>query len=183
MSSKKRIDTSTIVNELRGASLFFRKEEPSETQELKDASPLSSAGAESPIQKVQPKDESSSATTDDTTIPRHHDTVIPRHHDTTKVDVASSIKRDLYDEELLGKVVAQVKLVGTVAATYRFTQEEKSRLGMAVFNLLSGGVRVSENELVRIALNFLLDCLEEGISKYDDNPYAKVVKRVKQTKR
>ncbi len=182
MSSKKRIDTSSIVNELRGASLFFRTDEPATNPERTEAVPPPEKTFPLETNTVQPKRDTTPPQTGDTMTPRHHDTVIPRHHGITESPAASALKRDLYEPDLIEKVVDEVKKVGTMAATYRFTPEEKSRLGMTVFNLLSSGVRVSENELVRIALNFLLDCLEEGISKYDDTPYGEVVKRLKQPK-
>jgi len=163
--SKKRINTEALASELREGSVFFQHQ----------ASPL----AESEQTVIEEKKN------DDTVIPRYHDTTVSRHHDTVIPPEGKSIKpisRDFDNPELIEKIVNELKQVGSQPTTYRFTQEEKSRLAMVIFNL-SNDYRVSENELVRIALNFLLDHLEEGASPYFRSPFLEVIKRLKKSKR
>lgn len=70
----------------------------------------------------------------------NHDTVIPRNHDTT----------------LLEEVRKATKEFGKEAATHRFTQEEKRAITEIIYHYKQEGIRTSENEIVRIATNWLI---------------------------
>jgi hypothetical protein len=50
-----------------------------------------------------------------------------------------------------------VKRLGKEAATYRFTVEEKKALSDIVYTYKDRGIRTSENEITRIAINCLVD--------------------------
>jgi hypothetical protein len=58
---------------------------------------------------------------------------------------------------VLDLVRATVKRLGKEAATYRFTQEEKRALAEIVYRYRGQGVRTSENEITRIAVNWLVE--------------------------
>lgn len=75
------------------------------------------------------------------------DTVIPRYHDTTTANP---------DEPLLLLVRKAVKTFGKEAATHRFTQAEKNAIAEVVYGYRSRGIRTSENEIARIAINYLV---------------------------
>ena len=49
-----------------------------------------------------------------------------------------------------------VKDFGKEAATYRFTPEEKKQLAEIAHTYKMQGIRTSENEITRIAVNFLI---------------------------
>ncbi len=49
-----------------------------------------------------------------------------------------------------------VKEFGKEAATHRFTQAEKKALNELVYTYRQQGMRTSENEITRIAINYLL---------------------------
>jgi hypothetical protein len=56
-----------------------------------------------------------------------------------------------------------VKQIGKEAATYRFSAEEKQTLADIVYTYGRQGYRTSENEITRIAVNWLiLDYQERG---------------------
>lgn len=76
---------------------------------------------------------------DDTVIPRHHDTTTPWLHDT------------------MARIRRAVKELGKEAATHRFTPQEKAAVGEIVFTYRQRGIRTSENEVTRIALNYLVE--------------------------
>lgn len=80
---------------------------------------------------------------DDTVVSRHHDTMIPRHH-------------DIMHDALIPDIRHAVKQLGKEAATHRFTAAEKKALAELIFTYRNLGVRTSENEIARIAINFLL---------------------------
>ena len=82
----------------------------------------------------------------DTTTPRNHDTTVSRCHDTTI--------------EAIRKVV---KEFGKEAATHRFTAQEKQAIAEIVYAYKGKGVRTSENQIVRVAINWLIvDYHENG---------------------
>lgn len=79
------------------------------------------------------------------TPPRNHDTMVSRHQGET----IETIRR-------------AVRVVGKEAATYRFSPEEKSRMAELVYTYKRHGIRTSENEVSRIALNFIFQDYEEN---------------------
>ena len=61
------------------------------------------------------------------------------------------------DESIIELVRRAVKDVGKESATYRFTPEEKKALLELTFTYKVQGYKTSENELTRIAVNFILE--------------------------
>lgn len=80
-----------------------------------------------------------------TVTPRHHDTVIPRYHDT-----------------IVEMVRKAVKQFGKEAATHRFTVEEKRAIADIIYSYRNQGIRTSENEIARIAVNFVVNDYREN---------------------
>ena len=76
----------------------------------------------------------------ETTQPRYHDTTVSRYHDTII--------------ELIRKAV---KEHGKEAATHRFTADEKKAIAGIIYAYLSQGIRTSENQIARIAINFIIN--------------------------
>jgi hypothetical protein len=71
--------------------------------------------------------------------PRHHDTVIPRYHDT-----------------IIEIIRAAVKQFGKEAATHRWTPEEKRAVANIIYTYKTQGIRTNENEIARIAVNYVV---------------------------
>ena len=63
----------------------------------------------------------------------------------------------LIHETIIETIRKAVKDVGKDSATYRFTPEEKRALLELGFSFKMQGYKTSENELTRIAINFLLE--------------------------
>lgn len=97
--------------------------------------------------------------TSDTVVSQHHDTTIPATDGTVE-----AVRR-------------AVKQLGKEAATYRFTEEEKKALSNVVFAYRNKRVRTSENEITRIAINFLL---EDYHSRGEQSLLAKVLEKLKE---
>ncbi|HLE75165.1 MAG TPA: hypothetical protein VI864_03865 [Candidatus Bathyarchaeia archaeon] len=93
-----------------------------------------------PIQPKLPISQKDQSPTPEDLQPSHHDTVIPRHHDTTVESIRKAVKQ-----------------FGKEAATHRFTREEKQKIAELIFAYSSKGIRTSENEIARIAVNFLVE--------------------------
>jgi hypothetical protein len=108
--------------------------------------------------------------TNDTVIPRHHDTVVstmqPRHHDTP-------IPQD--DGDILDVVRRAVKQIGKEAATHRFTLDEKNLLADIEHTYKRQGIRTSENEITRIAINYFI---EDYLKNGESSLLANVLKRL-----
>ena len=84
------------------------------------------------------------------TTPRRNDTKVSRHHDT-------EIPR--YQGELIQEIRRVVFEPGREAATLRLSAEEKDRLAQVIHEYRGyrrQGRRTSETDIIRIALNFLL---------------------------
>jgi hypothetical protein len=83
----------------------------------------------------------------DTTVSRHQPVVASRHHETVMPRLEPS---------LVSRLRAAVKQLGQEGATHRFTAPEKERLAEIVYHYHRERLRTSENEIVRIAVNWLL---------------------------
>jgi len=98
--------------------------------------------------------------------PKATDTVVSRHHDTMTPAITA---------ELLESIRQAVRQVGKEAATHRFTQAEKQALRDIEYAYQSRGIRTSENEITRIAVNHLVEDYQE---KGEDSILAKVLERL-----
>lgn len=87
-------------------------------------------------------------------VSRYHDTTTPRYHDTT-------VSR--YHDTIIEAIRKAVKQIGKEAATHRFTVAEKQEIANIVFTYKNQGVYTSENEISRVAINFIIaDYKENG---------------------
>jgi hypothetical protein len=78
-----------------------------------------------------------------------------------------------YQASMIADIRSLVRRVGKETAFVRLTQEEKQELFDVVYTHKRQGIRTSENEVCRVALNFLLrDYKESG----DESMLAKVLK-------
>jgi hypothetical protein len=102
----------------------------------------------------------------DTVIPRHHDTMTPRNHETMIPDMGNGI---------LEVVRKAVKQVGKEAATHRFTLDEKNHLTDIEYTYKRQGIRTSENEVTRIAINYFI---EDYRQNGEESLLAKILKRL-----
>lgn len=84
----------------------------------------------------------------DTTPPSHRDTEVSSNH---------GIVVSRYQATTIEYVRKSVKEFGKEAATHRFTLAEKRAIANIVHTLNMQGVRTTENEVTRIAINFVID--------------------------
>lgn len=111
-----------------------------ETAEKKHQPATSTPVAQPRTQNVN--DETKQATT----TPRNRDTTASRTHDTTADN----------GDDYIEVVRKAVKLLGEKAATHRFTADEKDAIADIVYSLKKKGIATSENEITRIAINYLV---------------------------
>jgi hypothetical protein len=89
----------------------------------------------------------------DTVIPRHHDTMTPRYHDTVIPQAPV---------EIISLVRKAVKEFGKEAATHRFTEMEKREIADLIYTYKNRGIKTSENEITRIAVNYIVEDYKEN---------------------
>ncbi|MBI3732531.1 MAG: hypothetical protein HY259_03625, partial [Chloroflexi bacterium] len=146
--SKKQLNTEAILNELKGGSLFFPQAShaPIPTPEKNRAAtpvvpPEHSTPAElTPIPSGLPKP-IREPSTDRAITPANPD--------------ASPLAR--YPDGLINTIRKIVKSTGKEVSFVRLTLEEKKQLVDIVYSYKSQGIKTSETEINRIAVNFLLE--------------------------
>jgi hypothetical protein len=153
---KKKLDETGIANELKGASLFFQR--PADVQE----------------EETVPEIQTQAKPRRRTAIPKKADApvVISEGEAAAPVEAIEQTASELAEkpkaadatpsptpsqEELVETIRKNVKQLGKESAFCRFTEEEKSALGDIVYKYKRNGIRTSENEVVRIAVNWLLE--------------------------
>jgi hypothetical protein len=140
--TKKELNTQSVINELRGQSAFFKSTPPftlspdkSDTEEKR-----ASGKGQTKKPKVTRKSGHRGVTT-----PSNHATTVSRYHDA-----------------IIETVRKAVKELGKEAATHRFTIEEKKAVADIIYAYKNQGTRTSENEITRIAVNFIVDDYREN---------------------
>ena len=139
----KKLKTESIMNELEGASLFFSKPPPPPPNPEPPPNELPVAKGEQPLPSG-PKNA------------HHHDTAVPRHHGITVSQQHGTTIPQVYGVAI-EQVRKAVKEFGKEAATHRFTAQEKKEIADLIYTYKSQGVKTSENEMARIAINFLIE--------------------------
>ena len=86
----------------------------------------------------------------------NHDTVIPRHHDTMTPSNQDSMQPEIHGV-VIDLIRKAVKELGKEAATHRFTVTEKKELADLIYTYKNRGIKTSENEIARIAVNFIVE--------------------------
>jgi hypothetical protein len=150
----------------QGMDVFFAANRPidpsgAKPTDMKKEKSIYKASPPRPV--VEKTDiETSSATPRDhgTEIPRNLDTTTPRYHDSTIISIRSAVRK-----------------FGKEAATHRFTQDEKRALGDVIHQYRQQDIKTSENEIARIAINFLLQDFEE---QAEESILAKTLKALKE---
>lgn len=71
---------------------------------------------------------------------RQHASMTPRYHDSMIASIAKSVRE-----------------VGKEGCTYRLTQREKNALFEIIYHFRKQNRRLSENDIARIAINFLIE--------------------------
>lgn len=107
----------------------------------------------SPKSLVKKKAVNRSKTPSGVVQPRHHDTTVSRNHDAMQ---------PWYHDTAIELIRKAVREIGKEAATHRFTLEEKKAIREVVFTYENRGILTSENEITRIAVNYVLNDYKEN---------------------
>jgi len=126
----KKLNEAAMQSELSG-SAFFREEPPERSTEAPKEGSTSHAGHHEAGKEAK------------------KETVTPRHRGPTTPQIQ--------DEEIIETIRRAVHQLGKEDATYRFTEAEKKDLADVVYTYGSAGIKTSQNEVTRIAINWLME--------------------------
>jgi hypothetical protein len=159
---KKKLDTAGIVNELEGASLFFSKPAtplPSnEAKKADDKTPEPTTYEQTQQRVKEVKSQRVNNKSRPTTQPKSEINVVMNESLQASNNASMHASNQPINQETIIEIIRKaVKDVGKDSATYRFTPEEKKALLELSFSYKMQGYKTSENELTRIAINFLLE--------------------------
>lgn len=181
---KKQLPTNTITNELSGASLFFQPAPPLPSppgeampQEAPDNHSPTPLMTQTPLPEKEQTDtvafdkSGQPPVSYETSQSEHHATTVSRHHDTKNTIEHTSLpdtksanhppvepprNHDTVIPAFIETVRKAVKQIGKEAATHRYTPEEKQVIAEIVYTYARRGCKTSENEISRIAINWLV---------------------------
>jgi hypothetical protein len=85
-----------------------------------------------------------------------HESKQASNHESTQSSNNASMHANM-EESIVETIRKAVKEIGKESTTYRFTPEEKKALLELSFTYKVQGYKTSENELARIAINFILE--------------------------
>lgn len=154
--SKKGLDEQTIVNELKGSSLYFQPSSPRSGLPPKDvARPLVVPSEGSQDQKMGEDLPSSNQ-------PLKNDLMSTgKKESTSKQEIKKESMQASYhasvQASMIEKIRKSVKSIGKETLYIRLTPEEKNQLVDVVYTYKRQGMKTSENEINRIAINHLLE--------------------------
>ena len=155
--NKKLLNEDNILNELKGGSSFFnrRPDSPAVEDFQKPRAPI----AVMPLETSQPvKVETTPSLEENSQFAQHtrqgneKASSMPISPDSANASVLA-----LYPESLIDNLRKIVKSTGKEVSFVRLTPEEKKQLVDIVYTYKSQGVKTSETEINRIAVNYMLE--------------------------
>jgi hypothetical protein len=148
--TKKKLDTTGISQDLEGVVSLFAKQDrqPAATQNPVPSTEEKSTSSLRDRKRPARNEAAKKSSNRDTKQPRHHETKQLSNHDA---------KQPIDQAEMVETIRSAVKQLGEKAATYRFTAGEKKALADIVYTYKSAGLKTSENEITRIAVNYLIE--------------------------
>jgi len=162
---KKKLNVDSIQSELRGGSAFFpgykgQDSPPEQAEEQKPATPTPTA---SPVRTVPPPEKPATPHFQEAgqqkTKSSEDASTLARKQDSLQASKQASMLA--LPPDLLEAVRKTVKNPGKEEVLYvRLSKEEKDKLADISYTYKRQGIKTSDNELVRIALNSLLEDYE-----------------------
>lgn len=155
----KKLDVTGIANELVGASSFFPSTPPplpSPASDHSEKPPEFSPITEfAPAEKQLPEQKNDAPLEE--TVPEKKKQKLTEYKKASVQSREQASKLASYHASVLAKISKTVREIGKEVSYTRLTQEEKRRVLDIIYSFKSDGVKTTENELMRIALNFLLE--------------------------
>lgn len=151
---KKKLNEASIVNELRGESAYFPNANVAETATATEGE----AEEEQITVAAKPRKRSLRAAKAPPTADLASEPAMDAMA-TFAADLPASAEIDntTAPQQMVEGIRKAVKRLGKEATFCRFTQEEKNALADIIYTYKRSGIRTSENEVIRIAVNWLLE--------------------------
>lgn len=150
---KKKLNETDIVNELRDASAYFRRPATAEgeVEEMSEPTPRQQRARTRKTSGANAAPQAEAARTEEREKSVQPATLEPAG---PPAGAPSPLPEPDDRIEVIRKAVRQL---GKESTFSRFTREEKEALGDVVYSYKRSGIRTSENEVIRIAVNWLLE--------------------------
>jgi hypothetical protein len=152
---KKQLNTATLENELSSGSAFFRKPSPGQD------TPKKAASSPPPAKSVAVKKHAPQAVGMPQEQPKKEKMVKapppPAVMEQTMQAGNLTSKLASYQASMIETIRKSVKGVGREVTFVRLTREEKNQVKDIVYTYHRQGVKTSENEVSRIAINLLVE--------------------------
>jgi len=142
---KKQLDETTMANELAG-SAFFRPSPPPQPAEQPVETPAAPAALLESFPSVESQEDSST-----TSAPPMLASTNASKHASSHASVLAP-----YPDSLVEAIRRVVKSYGKEVSYVRLSKEEKAELDDLLYQFKRHGLKTSENEINRVALNFML---------------------------
>lgn len=166
--TKKSLDESAITNELKESSVFFREVRPSPTIPNR---PVKESGDSATVAKESAEPMRSDTGATDHPIRETETAIEQKNGKEIKPLSMPASKQARYPASMIEEIRKSVKSVGKEISFIRMTPQEKNQLMDVVYTYKRTGAKTSENEINRIAINFLL-------ADYKANGEASILARV-----
>ena len=148
----KKLNVNGIINELREGSAFFQKSSATPPPEAESADEKTPNTAPVPPDPQASKTGSSPAS-------------MPPHKQDNEIAVDENRQHDSmlasYQASMIEPIRKALKSQGKEVSFVRLTEDEKTALADIVYTYRRQKVKTSENEINRIAINFLIRDYEE----------------------
>jgi hypothetical protein len=151
---KKKLNEASITNELRGNSAYFQAGPPAEAESVSETKPRKRPStARKPMPVTTPAVGEPEAAAEQ---PETAQIVLPLPQ-TLSSSAALDASFSSNHGQMIETIRKTVKRLGKEATFCRFTPEEKTTLSDIIYTYKRNGTRTSENEVIRIAVNWLLE--------------------------
>jgi hypothetical protein len=160
---KKQLNTAGMINELQGASSFFPSSKPVADLPIKyETTP--------PSQVIEPQSKLKDI---QTVIKKKEIKIDNRNNRNNESNQASELAS--YHASMIEDIRHSVNILGNTVSYLRLTKEEKDELSDIIYTYKRQGVKTSENEIGRVAINFLI---EDYKANGQESMLAKVIERL-----
>ena len=151
---KKKLNETGITNELRGNSAYFQAASAASVEQVTETKPRKRAP---PARKTATVITPAISEPETTAEQSETALIAPPPSQELPTSTAADALFAPNQDQLIETIRKAVKRLGKEATFCRFTQEEKSILSDIIYTYKRSGTRTSENEVIRIAVNWLLE--------------------------
>lgn len=168
----KKLNVDRITNELEGSAFFPRRDEGRRSEADGEDGAPPEVPAQSKEQILSQPTDPVTANTQSEAASRQQSNRPARKHASTKASMrVTEQESERAGSQMIQQIRRTVRQPGKEVSYVRLTPQEKAQLADIVYTYKRQGAKTSENEINRIAVNYLL-------ADYKENGAASVLVRV-----